>query len=70
MNANNGQVVIKTGGFSTLLTILFIALKLTGQIAWSWLWVLAPLWIPTAIFILILLGFLGLWLLGSYLANR
>lgn len=28
-----------------LLTILFIGLKLTNNIAWSWWWVLCPLWI-------------------------
>lgn len=33
-------------GFYGLLTILFIGLKLTGYIAWSWLWVLAPIWLP------------------------
>ena len=32
-------------GFTGLLTILFIGLKLTGYITWSWLWVLSPLWI-------------------------
>ena len=31
-------------GFLGLLTIVFITLKLTGVIAWSWWWVLAPLW--------------------------
>lgn len=31
--------------FGGLLTIVFIALKLTGYIDWSWIWVLAPLWI-------------------------
>ena len=36
-------------GFGGLLTILFIGLKLTGYIAWSWWWVLSPLWIPIAI---------------------
>lgn len=36
-------------GFGGLLTILFIALKLTGVIGWSWWWVLAPSWIPVAI---------------------
>jgi hypothetical protein len=30
-------------GFSGLLTVLFIALKLTGYINWSWLWVLSPM---------------------------
>lgn len=36
-------------GFLSLLTILFIGLKLTGHIAWSWWWVLAPTWIPLAV---------------------
>ena len=42
-------------GFFGLLAILFIALKLTGVIAWSWLWVLAPIWIPFVIVILVLI---------------
>lgn len=55
-----------TGGvsFSSLLTIVFIFLKLTGQIAWSWWWVLAPIWIPLCL-VLVLLGILGL----VYFAN-
>lgn len=28
-----------------LLTILFVGLKLTGYINWSWWWVLSPVWI-------------------------
>jgi predicted tellurium resistance membrane protein TerC len=32
-------------GFVGLLTILFIGLKLTGNVSWSWWWVLSPLWI-------------------------
>lgn len=32
-------------GFAGLLAVLFIGLKLTGNIAWSWWWVLSPLWI-------------------------
>lgn len=32
--------------FLPALAILFIALKLMGYIAWSWLWVLSPIWIP------------------------
>ena len=31
-------------GFLSLLALLFIGLKLTGHIDWSWVWVLAPLW--------------------------
>lgn len=36
-------------GFIGLLTIVFIVLKLTGFIAWSWVWVLSPLWISLII---------------------
>ena len=36
-------------GFSEALTILFIALKLCGVIAWSWLWVLSPIWITLSL---------------------
>lgn len=32
-------------GFTGLLTIAFIVLKLTGYIKWSWIWVLSPIWI-------------------------
>ena len=32
-------------GFVGLLTIVFIVLKLCKVIAWSWLWVLSPIWI-------------------------
>jgi hypothetical protein len=36
-------------GFVGLLTVLFIGLKLTGYIAWSWIWVLSPLWITAVV---------------------
>lgn len=53
--SEKNQVVLKFGSFPTLLTIAFIVLKLCNVITWSWLWVLAPLWIPTTIAILGLL---------------
>lgn len=37
----------------TLLTILFIALKLCHVIDWSWWWVLSPIWIVVVIAILL-----------------
>ena len=40
-------------GFFEALTLLFIALKLTGCIAWSWLWVLSPLWLTFTVAVLI-----------------
>lgn len=38
-------------GFIGALQIVFIVLKLLDKIDWSWVWVLAPLWISTAIVI-------------------
>lgn len=32
------------------LTLIFIILKVTETIDWSWLWVLSPLWLPFALF--------------------
>lgn len=52
----------KRGGMGTLsvLTLVFIILRLTGLIDWSWVWVLSPVWIPgllfAAIFAFILVG--------------
>lgn len=43
-NTNSGGI-----GFAGLLTIVFITLKLTSVITWSWWWVLAPIWIPAII---------------------
>ena len=47
----------KTGGigFCGLLTLLFIGLKLTNYIDWSWWWVLAPLWIPFLVVVTLVL---------------
>ena len=48
-------------GFFGLLTVVFITLKLTGVVTWSWWWVLAPLWAPAAT----ALGVLAVGLIGS-----
>lgn len=34
---------------TVLLTVLFVGLKLAHVIAWSWWWVLSPIWLPIAI---------------------
>ena len=47
-------------GFCGLLTILFVGLKLTNYIDWSWWWVLSPLWVPTAVMLaIIVLGIIA-----------
>lgn len=58
------QTTTSSGGitFFGLLTIVFIALKLTGYISWSWWWVLSPLWLPiTVVFVLIGIGYGLVW---------
>lgn len=39
----------KAYAFSALLLLIFITLKLSGVIAWSWWWVLSPVWVVAAI---------------------
>lgn len=41
-------------GFGTVLFLIFMTLKLTGNIAWSWWWVAAPIWIPVVAVVVIL----------------
>ena len=47
-------------GIVSVLTIVFIVLKLLGVIQWSWIWVLSPIWISAvimvAVFSVILVG--------------
>ena len=40
-------------GFCSLLTIVFVTLKLIGKIDWSWWWVLSPSLIPLAIVLVV-----------------
>lgn len=49
-------------GFAGLLTVLFIGLKLTGYIGWSWWWVLSPLWISAG-FAAVVLVCIAFWAL-------
>ena len=36
-------IIVRGTSLPTLLTVLFIALKLCGIIDWSWWWVLSPI---------------------------
>lgn len=48
---------------STVLFIIFLVLKLTGNLTWSWLWILSPLWISWGLYIIIVFlcySFLGI----------
>lgn len=43
-------------GFTGLLTVLFIGLKLGKVIDWSWWWVLSPMWISMGLSAAFLIG--------------
>ena len=55
--AKNTAVSSSGIGFCELLAIVFITLKLAGiepVAAWSWWWVLSPLWIPALVLLIIM----------------
>ena len=45
-------------GLGGVLFVTFLILKLTGVIAWSWWWITAPLWIPMALVLSILVVYI------------
>ena len=51
--------------FTGALTVLFIGLKLTNVISWSWWWVLSPIWIS----VLIGLAFIFILLIAAIVAG-
>jgi hypothetical protein len=55
-------------GLPGMLTVLFVGLKLTHYIDWSWWWVLSPMMIPFALLLLTVL-LLALWAYGCDLLD-
>ena len=45
--------------FFEALTLIFVTLKLTGYIDWTWVWVLSPIWIGFVL-VLVFLALAGL----------
>lgn len=56
MSNNNSQATGGGIGFFGALFLIFLVLKLTDFIDWSWWWVTAPLWGPAIFFLLVLSG--------------
>ena len=54
-------------GFTGLLFIVFLVLKLCGVIDWSWWWISAPLWMPLALGIaIVILMIIGVIVFGCF----
>jgi hypothetical protein len=45
----NNTITVRGAGFPTLLTLLFIGLKLAEVIDWNWFWILLPMLWPFAV---------------------
>lgn len=58
--------LLNTHRFIDLLSLMFIYLKLTGQIDWSWWWVTLPLW-GGLVILLLVIGVSGL---ALYLSEK
>lgn len=50
-NASSGGL-----GLASVLTIVFVVLKLVGVIDWKWIWVLCPLWINLILTVIVIIG--------------
>ena len=48
----------------SLLTLVFVVLKLTHLIDWSWVWVLSPLWISVGLAAIILIFVMIVYAIG------
>ena len=56
MRSDNDKTTVNGGiGFTGLLQVAFIVLKLCKVIDWSWWWVFAPTWISLILSILIII---------------
>lgn len=64
------QIVNRGVSFTGLLTILFVGLKLTNYINWSWWWVVSPLWIPIVVCLVVLAVVFGGWIFLEWLTIR
>ena len=64
---NNNEKYTSGGiGFIGMLTIIFITLKLTHVINWSWIWVLSPIWIVYfTVFAITAIVLLIIWIKGD-----
>ena len=64
------QITVFNSSILTIMFVVFVTLKLTGNIDWSWWWVTSPLWLPIAMLfavigILLITGIIMLYSRGN-----
>lgn len=64
-NASSGGI-----GFFAILFFIFLILRLTGFIDWSWWWVTAPLWGPAGVTLVGALVWLVFRIIGAFRAQK
>ena len=50
---DSNQAVTTSFPIASILAIVFVVLKLTNNVDWSWWWVLSPLWVPLGIIVIL-----------------
>lgn len=69
--ASENKTTVQVGpGLVTLLTLVFVYLKVTNQLDWSWVWVLSPIWISVGLSLGLLLLFFGVFAVGAFFVHR
>ena len=62
---DSGPTIVRGTSLPTLLTVLFVALKLCGIINWSWWWVLSPIPITLGVVLVVFAVVLAVLTIGS-----
>jgi hypothetical protein len=63
MENNSGNLSL-----SLIIFVVFLTLKLSGVIDWSWWWITSPLWLPFAL-VLVVIGIISIFALIAVLIN-
>jgi membrane protein YdbS with pleckstrin-like domain len=62
---NERKLVSSGMSFPSVLTVVFIVLKLVGVINWRWVWVLSPIWITLSIYAVVIMAFIIVWVIAK-----
>lgn len=63
-------IIIKSPGIWVPLFVVFLVLKLTNTIDWSWWWVTSPIWIPFVIMAVMFGMVFAFAVVAAYLKSR